>query len=77
MSASASGLGWEFWTFTLPRGTTRADARTLLVTHADTGHWVLDRVRVYPDGRRVVRLRRRTMRLSSGRESHPVLPHRT
>ena len=77
MSASTPGLGWEFWTFTLPRGTTRADARTLVVAHADTGQWTLDRVRVYPDGRRVVRLRRRAMRLSNGRGTHPALPHQT
>lgn len=58
------GLGWEFLTFTLPRDTTRSQARELVVSHADTGRWVLDRVRVYPDGRRRIRLRRRAMRLA-------------
>lgn len=57
------GLGWEFWTFMLPRGTSRATARAVLVGHAEGGHWVLDRMRVYPDGSRRVRLRRRTMRV--------------
>jgi hypothetical protein len=65
MTDRRSALGWEFVTFSLPRGTTRAEARALLVSHADTGHWVLDRVRVYPDGRRRIRLRRRAMRLAS------------
>lgn len=56
-------LGWEFLTFTLPRGTSRRVARELMVGHAESGHWVLDRVRVYPDGTRRIRLRRRAMRV--------------
>jgi hypothetical protein len=63
---AASTLGWEFLTFTLPRGSSRDEARQLAVAHADSGHWTLDRVRVYPDGRRRVRLRRRAMRLPKG-----------
>jgi len=59
-----AGMGWEFLTFTLPRGTSRSDARALMVSQADAGHWVLDRVRLYPDGRRRIRLRRRAMRLA-------------
>lgn len=61
--ASQPALGWEFWTFTLPRGTSRSAARAMLVGHAESGQWVLDRVRVYPDGSRRVRLRRRAMRV--------------
>lgn len=63
MTQRRPSLGWEFLTISLPRGTSRAEARALLVSHADSGQWVLDRVRVYPDGRRRVRLRRRAMRL--------------
>jgi hypothetical protein len=61
---TGTGLGWEFLTFTLPRGTSRSQARQIVVGHADAGHWVLDRVRLYPDGRRRIRLRRRAMRLA-------------
>lgn len=63
--AAPSGLGWEFLTFTLPRGTSRAAAREVVVGHAEAGRWVLDRVRLYPDGTRRIRLRRRAMRVAA------------
>jgi hypothetical protein len=59
-----SAIGWEFLTVTLPRGTSRSAARAFMVGHAESGQWVLDRVRVYPDGTRRVRLRRRAMRVT-------------
>jgi hypothetical protein len=46
----------------LPRGTTRDAARQLLTEHAELGGWELDRLRLYSDGRRHVRLRRRIIR---------------
>jgi hypothetical protein len=46
----------------LPRGTTRDAARQLLTEHAEHGGWELDRLRLYPDGRRHIRLRRRIIR---------------
>jgi hypothetical protein len=46
----------------LPRGTTRDAARQLLTEHAEIGGWELDRLRLYPDGRRHIRLRRRIIR---------------
>lgn len=61
---TSSTLGWEFLSFTLPRGTSRSAARAIIVSHADLGQWALDRVRVYPDGTRRVRLRRRAMRVT-------------
>lgn len=48
---------------TIPRGMSRAAVRQLLVDQAEHGHWTLDRVRIYPDGRRTVRLRRRIIRM--------------
>ncbi|WP_444978694.1 DUF5703 family protein [Acrocarpospora phusangensis] len=48
----------------LPRGTTRETARQVLTEHAEYGHWELDRLRLYPDGSRRVRLRRRIIRVS-------------
>lgn len=53
----------EYVTLNLPRGMSRTAVRTLLVEHAEKGHWTLDRVRIFPDGRRVVRLRRRILRV--------------
>lgn len=53
----------EFVTIYVPRGTSRNAVRQLLVEHAEHGRWTLDRVRVYPDGRRLVRLRRRIIKM--------------
>jgi hypothetical protein len=50
---------WEYRELAFPRGTTREAARMLLTGAAETGHWELDRLRLFPDGRRIVRLRRR------------------
>jgi len=53
----------EYVRMTVPRGTSRNALRQLLVEHAEHGRWTLDRVRIYPDGRTVVTLRRRIMRI--------------
>ncbi|MBE1588704.1 DUF5703 family protein [Nonomuraea angiospora] len=49
----------------IPRDLTREAARQLLTEHAEYGQWELARVRVYPDGSRHVRLRRKVMRVRS------------
>jgi uncharacterized protein DUF5703 len=46
----------------LPRGTTRDVARQVLTEHAEYGGWELDRLRLYPDGSRRIRLRRKIIR---------------
>ncbi|WP_020573806.1 DUF5703 family protein [Actinopolymorpha alba] len=46
----------------LPRTLSRRVVRQLLVERAEYGGWELARVRIYPDGRRVVTLRRRIIR---------------
>lgn len=51
----------------MPRGTTRDDARTVLTEFAEYGHWELSRLRLYPDGRRRVWLRRRVMKVARTR----------
>ena len=53
---------WEFREITLPRGTPRETARAALVEMAEHGAWELARLRLYPDGRRRVWLRRRIQR---------------
>jgi hypothetical protein len=60
--ADFTGPDWEFREFQLPRGTTRQEARRLLTDLAEHDHWELDRLRLWPDGRRRIRLRRRVMR---------------
>ncbi len=59
------GLQWlamaefEHHQLSLPRGTTREHARTVLSVAAAYGGWELARYRVWPDGRRQVEVRRR------------------
>jgi hypothetical protein len=54
---------WEYRELSFPRGTTRETARALLTGAAETEHWELDTLRLYPDGRRLVTLRRRVYRM--------------
>jgi hypothetical protein len=62
MSATRSSA-YEYREFAMPRETTRDVARSLLTEYAEYGRWELARLRVYPDGRRRVWLRRRVMRV--------------
>lgn len=54
---------YEYREFSFPRGTTRDAARSLLTEFAEYGRWELARLRLYPDGRRTVWLRRRVQRV--------------
>lgn len=56
---------YEYQRLLLPRGTTRNVARRLLTDAAEYGRWELDRLRLYPDGRRRVVLRRPIIRVRS------------
>ncbi|MCL2554250.1 DUF5703 family protein [Actinacidiphila rubida] len=53
---------YEFREMYVPREVSRKDAARLLTDEAEYRHWELDRVRLYPDGSRRVRLRRRIIR---------------
>lgn len=55
---------WEYREVALPRGTGRDAARAALVEAAELGRWELARLRLYPDGRRRVWLRRRIQRVT-------------
>lgn len=50
---------WETREFTLSRDMGREATRQLLTANAESGHWELARLRLYPDGHRKVWLRRR------------------
>jgi hypothetical protein len=54
---------WEFRDVVLPRGLSKTAAKDLLVAHAEQGQWELARTRILMDGRRLVRLRRRVIRM--------------
>jgi len=53
---------YSYLVLSLPRGTTRDTARRILTEHAERGGWEIDRLRLYPDGRRRIRLRRKVIR---------------
>ena len=54
---------WEFREVSMSRDTPREEARQLLTASAETGNWELDRTRIFRDGRRQYRLRRRIYRV--------------
>lgn len=54
---------WEYRDLSFPRGVSREATRLLLTGAAETERWELDRLRITPDGRRHVRLRRRVYRM--------------
>jgi Family of unknown function (DUF5703) len=53
---------YEIEKLRLPRTVSRRIVRQLLVDRAEHDGWELDRLRVYPDGQRVVTLKRRIIR---------------
>ncbi len=60
---SAVTAEYEVERFWLPRTHSRSTVRRLLTERAEYGGWELDRVRLLPDGRRRVTLRRRIIRV--------------
>lgn len=55
---------YEFERFWLPRTHSRGTVRRLLTDRAEYGGWELDRLRLLPDGRRRVIVRRRIIRVA-------------
>ncbi|CAN5869356.1 hypothetical protein BH20ACT6_BH20ACT6_19710 [soil metagenome] len=54
---------YEFERFWLPRWQSRSAVRRLLTDQAEYGGWELDRLRLLPDGRRRVTMRRKIIRI--------------
>ncbi len=50
---------WEYKEISVPRDVSRETTRLYLTRIAETDHWELDRLHIYPDGRKKVWLRRR------------------
>jgi hypothetical protein len=65
MTATATPMSadYEYRVISLPRGTSRSDARRLLTEHAEYGRWELARVQISFGGARRVWLRRRIIRV--------------
>jgi len=53
---------WEYDSVTFSRDFSRNVVTRLLVERAELGGWILDRVRITPDGTRRVVLRRKIIR---------------
>lgn len=60
---TARSSTWEYREITLPRGTSRSEARQALTEQAEYGKWELARVRLYVGGTRRITLRRRIIRM--------------
>lgn len=56
-------MEYEFQRFWLPRSQSRSAVRQLLTEAAEYQGWELDRLRLFPDGRRRVTLRRKIIRV--------------
>jgi Family of unknown function (DUF5703) len=63
--ATVIGMEYEYQRMELPRSLSRNVVRRLLTDAAEYGKWELDRLRLYPDGRRRVVLRRKIIRVRS------------
>ncbi len=53
---------WEFREISFSRETGREETRELLTFKAERGRWELDQTRIFRDGRKKIRLRRKVMR---------------
>ena len=58
------GAEWEYREIRLPRDVSREEARLYMTASAEQGRWELARTRIYRDGRREYRLRRRVIHVS-------------
>ena len=50
---------WEYKELSVPRDVSRETTRLYLTRITETDHWELDRLNIYPDGRKKVWLSRR------------------
>ncbi len=55
---------WEFRDVHMSRDATREEARLYVTASAEQGRWELARTRIFRDGRREYRLRRRVIHVS-------------
>ena len=54
---------WEFREVFFSRDSDREETRQFLTFKADRGRWELDRTKIYRDGRKKIRLRRKVYRV--------------
>ena len=54
---------WEFREINISRDSSREETREYLTFKAERGRWELDQTRIYRDGRKKVRIRRKVYRV--------------
>lgn len=66
-------ITYEYQTIRVPRGTKKSVVHQMLTEFAERERWILDRVRIYPDGRHLVQLKRKVWRPDYEFEQLPPL----
>ncbi len=66
-------ITYEYQLIRVPRGTKRSAIHQMLTEYAERERWILDRVRIYPDGRHLVQLKRKVWRPEFEFEQLPPL----
>ena len=66
-------ITYEYHTIRVPRGTKKSAVYKMLTECAERERWILDRVRIYPDGRHLVQLKRKVWRPDYEFEQLPPL----
>jgi ribosomal protein L13 len=67
-------IGYEYQLIRVPRGVKKSAVHKMLTEFAERERWILDRVRIYPDGRHVVQLKRKIWRQESENVSEALPP---
>jgi hypothetical protein len=66
-------ITYEYHLIRVPRGTKKSTLHKMLTEYAERERWILDRVRIYPDGRHLVQLKRKIWRPEYEFEQLPPL----
>ena len=66
-------ITYEYQLLRVPRGTKKSAVQKMLAEFAERERWTLHRVRIYPDGRHVVQLKRKVWRPEIEFEQLPPL----
>jgi ribosomal protein L13 len=66
-------ITYEYQLIKVPRGVKKSAIHRMLTEYAERERWILDRVRIYPDGRHLVQLKRKVWRPDYQFEQLPPL----
>ncbi len=66
-------ITYEYQLIRVPKGIKKSAINKMLTEYAERERWILDRVRIYPDGRHLVQLKRKVWRPEFEFEQLPPL----